>query len=225
MDLWSILSLYRGDFSFFLIDGLSCSHYHARVVIAVVRFSHLNSKIVCIMTPFNWTKELGRDGHRVMLSGQPFAMHCHHYNVNLQKTLEDALGEDGVRLLFRSAEEAIFSSFKYLIAQYRQIKTASTRFEMAALLFQNCGLGVLSAQELDPKKSVIISVSSHHVTGWLAKHGRRPTPGCHFSRGWVAGVLAAIFEKTPGFYDVTEVECKMMLDKQCVFHVEARQWP
>jgi predicted hydrocarbon binding protein len=177
------------------------------------------------MTPFNWTEELDRDGHRVMLSGQPFAMHCHHYNINLQKTMEDTLGQEGVQLLFRSAEAAAFDSFKYLMTQYDQLKTASTRFEMATLLFQNCGLGVLSAKQLDARRSVIVSMSSHHVTGWLAKHGRRHSPGCHFSRGWIAGVMAAIFERSPGFYDVKEVACKAMLDKKCVFHVEARQWP
>ncbi len=176
------------------------------------------------MTTFNWTEELGRDGHRVILSGQPYAMHCHHYNINLQKTLEDTLGEKGVQLLFRSAEEAIFNSFKNLMKQYRQLKTDASKFEMAALLFQNCGLGVLSVQELTPRRSLIISPSSHHVTGWLAKHGRRQTPGCHFSRGWIAGVLAAIFGHSPGFFHVEEVNCKLMRDAECVFEVEAHQW-
>jgi len=177
------------------------------------------------MTPFNWTKELGRDDHRVMLSGQPFAMHCHHYNINLQKTMEDTLGERGAQLLFRSAEMAAFSSFENLMKPYSQLKTDASKFEMAALLFQNCGLGLLSVQELNPHRSVMVSPSSHHVTGWLAKHGRRQTPGCHFSRGWIAGVLSAIFERSPGFFDVREVNCKMMRDKECVFHVEARAWP
>ena len=53
----------------------------------------------------NWRSELAREGHRVILSGLPIAMHCHHYNINLQKMLEDTMGEKGVHLLFKAAEE------------------------------------------------------------------------------------------------------------------------
>ncbi len=54
------------------------------------------------MAIFDWQKELTRKGHSVVLSGQPIAMHCHHYNINLQKTLEDTLGKEGIQLLYES---------------------------------------------------------------------------------------------------------------------------
>ena len=50
------------------------------------------------MTAFNWQSELARDGSRVFVAGLPVAMHCHHYNINLQKTLEDTLGDEGIQL-------------------------------------------------------------------------------------------------------------------------------
>ena len=62
-------------------------------------------------------------------------------------------------------------------------------------------------------------MSSHHVIGWLAKHGRRTTPGCHFSRGWIAGVLEVIYNRPIGYYLVEEKTCKMMLDEKCLFMV------
>ena len=52
------------------------------------------------MMLIDWRSDLARDGHRVFISGLPIAMHCHHYNINLHKTLEDTLGEEGVQLLF-----------------------------------------------------------------------------------------------------------------------------
>ena len=64
------------------------------------------------MALFDWHGELARDGHKVILSGQPVAMHCHHYNINLQKTVEEALGDEGIRLLFSSVEEASYFSFQ-----------------------------------------------------------------------------------------------------------------
>ncbi len=172
------------------------------------------------MSIFNWQNELTRDGHKVVLSGQPAAMHCHHYNINLQKTIEDNLGGDGVRLLLQSAEEASHTGVRNLLNQYPQIKTLKSKLEMAGVLFQNCGLGVIHFKRIRPGGGHVVSPSSHHVTGWLAKHGKRDTPGCHFTRGWLAGALEAIYKRPMGFYTVEERHCKMMRAKECVFYFE-----
>jgi len=171
------------------------------------------------MAIFDWKSELARKGHQVILFGQPAAMHCHHYNINLQKTIEDNLGNEGIGLLFRSVEEASYTSIQHLLNQYSQIKTLKSKLEMAEILFQNCGLGVIHFERVLPGGGHVVSPSSHHVTGWLAKHGRRDTPGCHFTRGWVAGALAAIYSHSMGFYAVEEKSCKMMLDTECTFHI------
>jgi hypothetical protein len=149
-------------------------------------------------------------------------MHCHHYNINLQKTLEDTLGEDGVQLLFQSAEEASFIGFQSFLNQYDRLKTIKSKLELAETIYQNCGLGVIHFKKVGPRGGEIVSPSSHHVTGWLAKHGRRETPGCHFSRGWIAGVMAVIYNRPLGYYIVEERTCKMMRNDECVFSVKGR---
>ena len=172
------------------------------------------------MVTIDWKRELERRDHQVVLSGQPIAIHCHHYNINLQKTLEDTLGEEGIRLIYQSAEEAVYNSFKLLLAQYQEIKTVNSKLEMCAIMYQNCGLGIIHPQTIDNRGGFVICTSSHHVTGWLAKHGRRDTPGCHFSCGWLAGALAAACEKPLGSFSVKELKCKMMRHKECHFYVE-----
>ncbi len=174
------------------------------------------------MNIFDWQSELNRDGHRVVISGQPIAMHCHHYNINLQKTLEETLGEEGVALLYRAVEETNYHSLQHLFNQYKKIRTLKSKLEMASLLYQNCGLGIIHFKKVRPHEAYIVSPSSHHVTGWLAKHGRRDTAGCHFTRGWIAGALEVIYERPMGFYAVAETNCKMRRDDACVFQVEAR---
>ena len=174
------------------------------------------------MKPFNWQEELDRDGHRLVFSGQTFAMHCHHYNINLQKMLEEALGETGVALLYDAAEKASFHNFEYLFARYDQIKTLKSKLEMVAIMYQNCGLGILHFRQIGPDGGILSSPASHHVTGWLAKHGRRETAGCHFSRGWIGGVMSALFGKPTGYYDVRESSCKMKRDRECVFEIGVR---
>ena len=171
------------------------------------------------MALFDWHSELAREGHKVILAGQPMAMHCHHYNINLQKTIEETLGGKGIRLLVRSAEEASYDSFKQLFDRYKQIKTLKSKLEMAGILFQNCGLGVLHFVRVRPGGGNVVSPSSHHVTGWLAKHGKRDTPGCHFTRGWIAGALEAIYDRPLEFYRIIEKRCKMMRHQQCEFQI------
>jgi hypothetical protein len=172
------------------------------------------------MVTFDWKGELDRREHQVLLSGQPIAIHCHHYNINLQKTLEDSLGEEGIRLIYKSAEEAIYNDLTALLEHYRELRTVKSKLEMASIMYQNCGLGIIYPQQVRSSGGYIISPSSHHVTGWLAKHGKRDTPGCHFSCGWIAGALAVIYSKPIGHYNVVEKKCKMMREEECVFQVE-----
>jgi hypothetical protein len=170
----------------------------------------------------NWEHELDRVGHRVVLSGLPIAMHCHHYNINLQKMLEDTMEGTGIRLLFDAAEEVSFNGFTSLLRHYSRIKTIKSKLELASTIYQNSGLGVMHFQKIGNRGGIIVSPSSHHVTGWLAKHGKRETPGCHFSRGWIAGVLEAIYDHPLHHFAVEEMTCKMMRHDECQFLVKER---
>ena len=146
-------------------------------------------------------------------------MHCHHYNINLQKTLEDSLGEEGVQLLYLAVEETNYHGLRNLFEQYKKIRTLKSKLEMASILYQNCGLGIIHFKKVRPNAAKIVSPSSHHVTGWLAKHGKRDTSGCHFARGWIAGALEAIYRRPLGYYTVEETRCKMKRDEVCAFNV------
>lgn len=150
-------------------------------------------------------------------------MHCHHYNLNLQKTVEESLGEEGAELLINAAEETSYAGFCAFLEHHRQLKTIKSKIELAATSYQYCGLGVIDFSRIGPMGGTIISPHSHHVTGWLAKYGKRDTPGCLFTRGWIAGILSVLYESSPGTYRVTETHCKMMRDPECVFQVEKKQ--
>lgn len=174
------------------------------------------------MSELKWADELGRKGHQVVLVGESIAMHCHHYNVNLQKMLEDHLGPEGIRILVSAAEAASHSGFRSMLKQYPLVTTLKSKLEMAAVMFQNCGLGIIHFQSIRASGGVIVSPSNHHVTGWLAKHGRRKTAGCHFICGWIAGALEAIYRQPVGHYAIEETSCKMKRDSECVFKARVR---
>lgn len=170
----------------------------------------------------DWRNELTREGSRVTLSGLHIAMHCHHYNINLQKMLEDHMGLEGVELMVKASERACFYGFQSLMHQLDRLRTIKSKLELFSTLYQTCGLGIIHFEKVGPKGGRIISVSSHHVIGWLAKHGRRDSPGCHFTRGWIAGVMEVIYDRPLGFYTVEEKQCKMIGGNQCTFIVKER---
>ena len=170
----------------------------------------------------DWRNELTREGSRITLSGLHVAMHCHHYNINLQKMLEDHLGEKGIEVMIRASEAACFSGFQSLLGQLDRLRTVKSKLELFSTQYQSCGLGLIHFEKVNPKGGRAVSASSHHVTGWLAKHGRRDTPGCHFARGWIAGVLEVIYNRPLGYYQVEEQNCKLTGAQECRFKISER---
>lgn len=173
----------------------------------------------------DWRVELSREGHKIMFSGVPSAMHCHHYNINLQKMLEDTLGDRGVDLMYSTAEAVAHDGFQSILNNYPHIKTTKSKLEFSSAIYQNCGLGIILFQKVGNRSGRVVSPSSHHVTGWLAKHGRRDTPGCHFARGWIAGVIEVIYGLPRGACVVQERICKMMRNEECLFVFRINEWP
>ena len=167
----------------------------------------------------NWPEKIARKGHELSLSGLPIALHCHHYNLNLQKTLETSLGSDGILLLYEAAEESSYVGFTSYLRHHPKIVTPKSKLELASTSYQYCGLGIINFTKVGPEGGIVVSPHSHHVTGWLAKFGKRQDAGCFFSRGWIAGVLAVIYKKNIGYFLVNEIECKMTLARECVFEV------
>ncbi len=167
----------------------------------------------------NWPDKFARKGHEIFLSGLPIALHCHHYNMNLQKTLETSLGEEGSRLIYQAAEKSSYDGFASILMHHPKILTIKSKLELAATSYQYRGLGIINFTQIGPEGGRIVSPHSHHVTGWLAKFGKRETPGCFFPRGWIAGTLAVIYKRPLGYYRVEEHACKMSLARECIFEV------
>ena len=171
------------------------------------------------MVGINWKSELERQGHRVVLSGEPITMNSHYYNINFQKMLEDSLEAQGTEIIYQAAETASYSGFQSFIKQYRRLKTAEYKHEIAILIFRNCGLGVIHFKDINEQGGYVITPTNHYALGWLALYGKRKMPGCHFVCGWIAGVLEVIYNKPLNYYLVKELECKMQGFEKCIFQV------
>jgi predicted hydrocarbon binding protein len=172
------------------------------------------------MTKFNvdWNKQQNIR----LVEKSSLVFHCHHYNCHLQKTIEDAQIVDGKGIQINVAREVAFNQFSKAYSLHPELKTTKQKLDFAAELFQVQGFGKVVFTKIDETGGVVKVPVSHYAKGWVTKWGKRFTPVCLFNTGWIAGVLAAVYDKQRYHYEVTETDCIAVTSKECVYTVGVR---
>lgn len=147
-----------------------------------------------------------------VFGGEPHVFHCHHYNVFLQRTIEDLPDVDGAAIQAAAAEEVVFGQLKRTLAGDRAL-------DDGAALFQELGFGVLDLTGLSAEGGEVKAPVSHYAQGWVSKFGQHKGPACHFVRGYLAALTAVAFDRPAGSYDVTETACAADGAAVCIFVV------
>jgi hypothetical protein len=153
------------------------------------------------------------------LGGRRLVFHCHHYNVFLQRTIEDALKERAPALLVAAGMEASRSMLQGLEDQARSASPADA-LSRAADTFAAQGFGRFDVSLLGDVGGRVPLDNSHYAVGWLARWGKRPTPGCFFVSGFLAGAFAVAHRLAPERVTARETECLAAGDERCSFLVE-----
>lgn len=161
--------------------------------------------------------------HNIMeLNGSLVSLHCHHYNCGLLKVIESTTNIDAHKVLVETAAEEFFKNFKSCLSNELQGLTAEAALQEAAELYRLMGFGRLDLGKLTADGGSAYADSSYYVVSWLAKYGRRATPVCYFTCGYIAGILGAIFNAAPDTYEVKETECMMLGHDYCEFIVSKK---
>jgi hypothetical protein len=155
----------------------------------------------------------------IKLDGVMVSLHCHHYNCGLVKVLEEMEGVNAQEIFIHAATEEFHINFKKYISSHLEFKSVKEKLEAAADLYRFMGFGRLDLSGLNESGGIAYADSSYYVTGWLAKYGRRKTPVCHLTCGFISGILAAIYGKTMREYSVKETTCMVTGDDLCNFVV------
>ena len=153
----------------------------------------------------------------IKLDGVMVSLHCHHYNCGLVKALEDMEGVNAREIFIQAATEEFYLNFKNYIANHLEGKTFSEKIEAASDLYRFMGFGRLDLSGLNESGGIAYADSSYYVTGWLAKYGRRTTPVCHLTCGFISGILAAIYGHGAEKYTVEENNCMITGNNICEF--------
>lgn len=155
----------------------------------------------------------------IELGGRRIVAHCNHYNVYLQRTLEDGLKERAPRLLVSAGME---SARNMLAGLENDAPSASSRecLERAVRIFAEHGFGAFDISRMTERGGTATMLRSHYAIGWRSRWGTRATPGCYFPSGYLAGAIAIASKLAPERVTATETECYAAGADHCTFVVE-----
>lgn len=159
------------------------------------------------------------DNNIIEFNGTLISLHCHHYNCGLLKTIEEIPNVDGRAIIVEAAAEEFFQNFKQILASESKDISTVKALEEAENLYRFMGFGRLDLSKLTESGGIAYADSSYYVVSWLAKYGRRETPVCCFTCGYIAGILGATFNAAPLTYEVKETQCMMLRHDRCEFSV------
>lgn len=160
----------------------------------------------------------------ITLNGVPVSLHCHHYNCGILRVIENFPGVDVRDILIGTAAEEFFNNFKKYLAEQLPHCTTAEALQKAEELYRIMGFGRIDLSRLGEGGGTATSDSSYFVVGWLAKYGRRPNPVCYVTCGFIAGVLAAVFDAPLDAYTVMETNCLVTGGDSCIFSVSRRSY-
>lgn len=160
-------------------------------------------------------------------AGQPSVYHCHHFNLFLDQTIDDALGpERSLALRTRAARE--FS--ERLIRSACETAGAQTppeRLQIACQLFSQMGHGKLDL-DADAHGGEAKGSHLHYGFAWHEKYGaqvRRRTPADAFACGFAAAAVEVAYGLPPSALTARETACVALRAKVCELEVVPETQP
>jgi hypothetical protein len=111
--------------------------------------------------------------NRLVVGGEPMVLHCHHYNVFLQRSIQDAEYIDSAPILVGAAAEVAFAQLTDLLARTAEIPARKATVEA---LYRACGFGLIDLGALTDRGGEVRTRSTHYSIGWKEKFGRSRTP-------------------------------------------------
>jgi len=140
---------------------------------------------------------------RHSVNGETYVLHCHHYATLYTRLAEDCAMLDGKKLLREVAEDTVYHTLENYFTGHA-VASVAERISIGEQYYSFMGLGQMQVVCVGPDSGEVDLIHSHMDLGWSKKWGQRDAPVNHVSCGFVAGMLAAVLDKSPRTYTVTE---------------------
>ncbi len=159
------------------------------------------------------------------LGDTPAVFHCHHFNLFLDQTIEDALGaHDATRLRMMASRDASYQLLSD-IGNQQGLETPEERMDMARGLFAAMGHGTLSFQT-SAFGGIAQGNPLHYGYSWCEKYGQklqRMHPTDPVAAGFAAAATAYAFKLPVNTVTATETQCVSLKSDQCQFVISGGQ--
>lgn len=167
------------------------------------------------------------DQELMFLSDEPMVYHCHHFNLFLDQTIDDALGTaEGTLLRTEAAGEFSYRLLTSLCAKM-EAETPPEKLQLCQALFRQLGQGTLEiSADVDGGRA--IGTHLHYSFAWQEKYGKkvkRHHPADAFAAGFVAACVEVAFDLPQGSMTAKEEQCLALKDKSCIFALRRRVPP
>jgi hypothetical protein len=153
----------------------------------------------------------------MFLAGQPVVYHCHHFNLFLDQTIDDALGPEASARLRMAAGREFAGHLLSAVGEHAAVRTPPERLQLAAQLFKLMGHGTLDF-DADGSGGTAYGSHLHYGTAWVEKYGkqvRRRHPADAFAAGFAAAAAEFAYDLSPGSLASSELSCVALRDPQC----------
>jgi hypothetical protein len=153
----------------------------------------------------------------MFFGGQPVVYHCHHFNLFLDQTIDDALGPQKSQELRMRAGREFSSHLLQAVCSHVEAETPPERLDLARQLFKLMGHGSL---DLDANAAGGVAHGSflHYGHAWHEKYGqkvRKREPADAFAAGYAAAAIEVAFGLPVGSLDAHEHQCVAMRAPRC----------
>ncbi|MEO2003750.1 MAG: hypothetical protein ABGY41_06595, partial [Candidatus Poribacteria bacterium] len=172
------------------------------------------------MTAFRAEVGLLTDEGLTTLYGEPVIYHCNHYNLFLQRTIEDADEYiPAADILTRGSVATVYPMLRRLFETHPDMREPQKRLDVASGIYSQLGFGLLPLEGLSEEGGVVRTPITHYSYAWPEYWGQRDKPVDYFTCGYVQAAVAAAFYNPPGYYAVEQEQCLSMGDAENTFAV------
>lgn len=151
------------------------------------------------------------------MADTPVVYHCHHFNLFLDQTIDDALGiDEGTNLKIKVASSAAHQLITNLV-QATGAATVMERLDLASAYFAGMGHGKLAITG-NKNEGFAEGQYLHYGFTWSQKYGHRINrlnSADAFAAGFAAAALEVAHDLAPGTLTATEENCIALKDKKC----------
>ena len=155
----------------------------------------------------------------MFLAGQPAVYHCHHFNLFLDQTVDDALGHERSRALRMRAGREFSHLVLEALCQHANAMTPPERLQLAIALFRTIGHGLLEIDATD-QGGTARGNFLHYGFAWQQKYGSRVTrrtPADGFASGFIAAAVEVAFKLPVASMECEETQCIVTRAPHCEF--------